>query len=736
MNLPGTPASTTKETSRTGRLRTKTHLWISAGLVIATLAVYWQVAYHEFINFDDPDYVTENPSVQSGLTAKSLGWAFTTRHASNWHPLTWVSHMLDCQLWGLNAGPHLLTNVALHCVTTLLLFFILRRLTGAVWKSAFVAALFALHPLHVESVAWVAERKDVLSALFWMLTTWAYIRYVEQPGTARYGLVLLIFAAGLLAKPMLVTLPFVFLLMDYWPLQRFSGGQQPRAGTSSKKRGSTGRGTRQAIIRLLREKIPFFVLVLGSAVVTFIVQQKYGAVAPIETLSLTDRISNALTSYAGYLVKMVWPVNLSVFYPYTNALPGWEVAGSLLLLAAVSWFAIRERRRRPYLLVGWLWYVGTLVPVIGLVQVGTQSMADRYTYLTFIGIFIMLAWGVPDLLSTWPPRRNFLAAASGILVAACMILTFFQIGYWQNSFVLYDHALAVTSGNHLAHNNLGTALFKAGKIEEAKAHFLEALQINVNDAGTHNNLGAALGTEHKVDSAIVQYREAVRLKPTYADAQKNLGIALSERGELEEARSHLLEALRLEPDAADVRENYASLLAKEGKPADAIAQYKEALRINPNTFEAHSSLAFLFANQGKFDTAISYLSAALRIRPEYADGHTNLGSLLAMQGRLDSAVSHFRVALRLNAALPLAHQGLASALSKQGKYDEAIPHFDEALKLNPNDAQSHYGLGVAFSKVGNERDAIVQLSEAVRLNPNLADAHTELDKLRKQVTKP
>ena len=732
MNLPGTPEGT----SRKGWLRTKPHLWISAGLVIATLAVYWQVGHHDFINFDDPDYVTENPNVQSGLTAKSIVWAFTTRHASNWHPLTWLSHMLDYQLWGMNAGPHLLTNVALHCATTLLLFFILSHITGAVWKSAFVAALFALHPLHVESVAWVAERKDVLSALFWMLTTWAYVRYVEQPGAARYALVLVIYAAGLLAKPMLVTLPFVFILMDYWPLQRLSPAREPRSGASSKKRGSTGRDGRRGLIPLLREKIPFFVLVVGSGIVTFIVQQKYGAVAPIESLSLTNRISNALVSYAGYLVKMVWPENLSVFYPYTNALPGGEVAGSVALLAGITWLAIRQRRKRPYLLVGWLWYVGTLVPVIGLVQVGTQSMADRYTYLTFIGIFIMLAWGVPDLLSSWRPRKSVLAAVSGLLVAGCMLLTFFQIRYWQDSFVLYEHALAVTSDNALAHNNLGTALFKAGKLQEAKANFLEALRINVNDAGTHNNLGAALGSEHKVDSAIVQYREAIRLKPAYADAQKNLGVALSEKGQLEEARTHLVEAVQLEPDAADVRENYASLLAKEGKQADAIAQYEEALRINPNTFEAHSSLAFLFANQGKFDTAIAYLSAAVRIRPEYADGHTNLGNLLAMRGKADSALSHFRVALRLNPALPLAHQGLASALSKQGKYDEAIGHFNEALKLNPNDAQSHYGLGVAFSKQGNDRDAIAQLAEALRLNPNFADARAELDRLRNQATKP
>jgi tetratricopeptide (TPR) repeat protein len=715
-------------------LRDKTHVWIALGLIVATLAVYWQVAYHDFINFDDPDYVTENPNVQSGLTANSIVWAFTTRHASNWHPLTWISHMIDYQLWGLNAGPHHLTNVLLHTASTLLLFFFLKRITGAAWKSAFVAALFALHPLHVESVAWIAERKDVLSAFFWMLTMWAYVWYLERPGSARYLIVLVSFALGLMAKPMLVTLPFVFFLLDYWPLQRLSASQQARASVPPKKRLANSMSKRSMAYRLLKEKTPFFILVLASSIVTFIVQQKGGAVTQFQALSLGDRIANAFVSYISYLVKTIWPANLAIFYPYSRAIPSWQVAGSALLLIGVFFLVVRAARRYPYVAVGWLWYVGTLVPVIGLVQVGNQSMADRYTYVPLIGVFLIIAWGVPDLTRNWSFRKVSFSVAGTVMLLLFGFMTWVQAKYWQNSFTLYEHALAVTSDNDLAHDNLGAALFNQGRYDEAIPHYIEALRITPLNPDAHNNLGVALAREKKLDEAIAHFTEALRIKPNYAQVHGNMAVALAEQGRFSEAIEHNREASRLNPDYADAFSNMGSVLGKQGKLDEAIAQYSEAIRLKPNNADAHSSIAFLLASQGKFSEAIPYLTETLRIKPDNADAHTNLGNLLNLQGKTEEAIEHFHQALRLKPDLPIAHQSLGSILSKQGKYDEAISHYNEALKLNPNDAQSHYGLGVALSKQGKNQDAITHLTEALRLNPNFADARTELDKLQKRST--
>ncbi|MBL7207805.1 MAG: glycosyltransferase family 39 protein, partial [Desulfobacterales bacterium] len=405
-------------------------------LALTVLAVYWQVGNHEFVNYDDKDYITENQHVQAGLTLKSIAWAFTSTHAGNWHPLTWLSHMLDCQIYGLNPCGHHFTSVFFHILNSILLFLVFKRMTGAFWKSAFVAALFALHPLHVESVAWAAERKDVLSAFFWMLTMGSYIRYVERPGTNRYLLVLLFFALGLMAKPMLITLPFVLLLLDYWPLGRFHvrkpeaaqpSEEKPQKDTKSKKRKSRKRLAKNAVqakkttgsdyqwslaLSLLWEKIPLFVLAAASSVVTFFVQQSGGAVRSLDALPLFVRISNALVSYISYIVKMILPHNMAILYPHPKDFSIWQVAGACLLLACISFIAIRSMKRYPYFAVGWLWYLGTLVPVIGLVQVGLQSMADRYTYIPLTGIFIIIAWGISDLAAKWCYKKEWLAAAT------------------------------------------------------------------------------------------------------------------------------------------------------------------------------------------------------------------------------------------------------------------------------------------------------------------------------------
>ena len=556
-------------------------------LAIATFAIYWQVGNHEFISFDDDDYVTENRYVQDGLTLKGIVWAFSEPHAHNWHPLTWLSHMLDCQLFGLKPGRHHLVNLFFHVANTLLLFLIFRRMTNALWQSAFVAGLFALHPLHVESVAWVAERKDVLSTLFWMLTMGAYVYYVERPGYKRYFFVFVFFVLGLMSKPMLVTLPFVLLLLDYWPLMRLNlaklgtritaaapqpasrvkkkqkSQQQTRKDTAQTKGTVESRALWPEIRPLLKEKIPFFVVTIIFCFVTFYAQHR--VVKPMELYPLDGRIANALISYVSYIGKMLWPVKLSIFYPYVGvALFSWQAVSAMLVLMVTTWLIIRGAKRIPYMIVGWFWYLGTLVPVIGLVQVGLQSMADRYTYVSLIGVFIMIAWGVPELLNRWRYGRIALASAAVGILFACIIMTYVQTGYWRNNIILYEHAIRVTSENAWAQNNLGYALSLQGKTSEAIAHFQKAISIN-NPADAHYNLGIMLASQGKIDEAINQFRESIRISPEYAKAHNNLGSTLLYQGKLDEAIASYREAMRLNPDYTLAQENLNNALAAQKK---------------------------------------------------------------------------------------------------------------------------------------------------------------------------
>ncbi|MGA2330434.1 MAG: tetratricopeptide repeat protein [Syntrophales bacterium] len=560
-------------------------LAICTALAIITIAVFWQVGNHEFISFDDNDYVTENHYVKDGITSKGIVWAFSEPHAHNWHPLTWLSHMLDCQLFGLKPGRHHLVNLFFHVANTLLLFLILRRMTTDLWQSAFVAGLFALHPLHVESVAWVAERKDVLSTLFWMLTMGAYVYYVERPGYKRYLLVFVFFVLGLMSKPMLVTLPFVLLLLDYWPLKRLnlakSGAriaaatpqpasrakkkqksqQEPGKETVKTKSATSSRALWPEIRPLLKEKIPFFIITILFCFVTFYAQQL--VVKPMELYPLSGRIANALISYVSYIGKMLWPVKLSIFYPYVGiALLSWQAVSAMLVLLVTTYLTIRGARRFPYLIVGWLWYSGTLIPVIGLVQVGLQSMADRYTYVSLIGVFIMIAWGVPEVLNRWRYRRFAIATAAVGILLACMIMTYVQIGFWRNNIILYEHAIKVTSENAWAQNNLGYALSLQGKTREAIVHFQTAISIN-NPADAHYNLGTILASQGNLDEAIYQFRESIRISPGYAKAYNNLGNVLLYQGRLDEAIASYREALRLNPGYALAQENLKNALAAQ-----------------------------------------------------------------------------------------------------------------------------------------------------------------------------
>jgi Flp pilus assembly protein TadD len=560
-------------------------------LTIAILSLFWQVQNHGFVNFDDDLYVTANPRVQAGLTVDGIVWAFTTTHASNWHPLTWLSHMVDCHLFGLNPGAHHFTNLLLHVANTLLLFLVFHRMTRAVWNSACVAALFALHPLHVESVAWVAERKDLLSTFFWLLTMGLYLRYVKRPRYTRYLLVFLSFSLGLMAKPMLVTLPFVLLLLDYWPLGRLEFVPSSLTTQSAPGKSTVFWSRRSLILRLVLEKIPLLGLATVSSLVTFLVQRSGGALESLNTIPLNVRLANAFVTYVRYMEKTIWPHDLAVFYPHPGrSLPMWEVAGAVLLLLSITVLVLRTVRSHPYLTTGWLWYLGTLVPVIGIVQVGSQALADRYTYVPLIGLFIVMAWGLPDMLARWPHRRAALATLTAGFLVALMIYSLLQVGYWQNSSTLFRHTLDVTTNNWLAHNNLGLALASDGDSAGALAQYRQSLRIHPKHAQAHNNLGIALAQHKSPREAVIHFETALHLKPDFADAHYNLGLLLMNNGELDDAIFHYQQAMQSEPDDPQIYNNMANALLRRGDVCGAISHYREALRLEPGSATTRRNL--------------------------------------------------------------------------------------------------------------------------------------------------
>jgi tetratricopeptide (TPR) repeat protein len=607
-------------------------------LALLTVCALGNVSGYDFVNYDDPDYATENPRVQAGLTRESVVWAFTTTRAGNWHPLTWLSLELDQQLYGLQPASFHRTNLILHVINTLLLFLCLRRMTGLVGRSAVVAALFAVHPLHVESVAWVSERKDVLSTLFWMLTMLAYAWYVERPGWGRYLPVLAAFALGLMAKPMLVTLPCVLLLLDYWPLGRL------RFPISNLR------------FQIL-EKLPLFALSAASCAVTLVAQQN--ALSSFAQIPLQSRLVNALRSYAEYVGKMFYPLRLAVLYPYPRSWPAWELIASGLLLLAVTGLAVRTARRWPYFLVGWLWYLGTLVPVIGLVQVGKQQMADRYTYVPLIGLFLILVWGIGDALARRPGGKALSVALTALVLLACLVLTWHQAGTWRDSESLWTNALAVTTGN-------SDACISVGSIRESQG---------------------------KPGEAIALYRKALEYAPDDAIAHHHLGLALARQGKEQEAVAHLNAALRLDP-----RQSRAHLIGRGealmqlGKLDEAQEMYERALREDPNDVTLHVNLGAICFKRGDLDGAARHFGAALKIDPNLTQAHNNLGSVLVQQGQVGAAVEHFAAALRADPRNAVAHCNLGEALARLGKNDEAAREFRDALRLQPDNARAHRGL--------------------------------------------
>lgn len=515
--------------------------------------MYVQVSRHQFLSYDDDTYVTNNAHVASGITVQNIVWAFTSIEANNWHPITWLSHMADVQFFGMDPRGHHLTNIAIHTVSVLLLFLLFLRLTGALWQCLFVAALFAIHPLHVESVAWVAERKDVLSTLFWFLTLIFYTEYVAKQKIFLYILTLLSLLLGLMSKPMLVTLPIIMLMLDYWPLGRYR----------YEKQKPDLRQCSDVAISLITEKIPFFVCALFSGLITIYAQSATGAMSNLITVPFKLRIENALVAYITYIGKTLWPRDLAVLYPLQQVIPLWQVVSSLFVLIFLSTAVIWIGRCHPYLLFGWFWFLITLLPVIGIIQVGVQSMADRYTYIPVTGLFIMVAWGVPDLTRRLRYRQSILALLAGVIIITSIILTWQQLGYWRDSISLYQHTLQVTTGNHYIHNNLGVALQAKGRLDEAIRELQEAVRISPNISQLHTSLGTAYAGKWNHDAAIQEYRQALLLDPGNKTAHNNLGVLFARRGDLDAAIMEYREALRINPGSTEVQINLDLVLAKK-----------------------------------------------------------------------------------------------------------------------------------------------------------------------------
>jgi tetratricopeptide (TPR) repeat protein len=591
--------------------RHRLDLLVGLILAVVTFAVYAPACGNEFVNYDDPTYVYENPHVLAGLTGPGALWALTTTAAANWHPLTWLSLQLDASLFGPWPFAFHLTNVLLHAANAVLLFTFLRAATGRLWPSAAAAALFALHPLHVESVAWVAERKDVLSTLFWMLALLAYLWYARRPGVIAYLAVAAALALGLMAKPMLVTLPFVLLLLDYWPLRR----PGPPA-------------------RLVLEKLPLFALAAASCAATLWAQRAGGAVAAVERLGPGARLGNALVAYAVYLRKAVWPDDLAAFYPHPLGRPPLHLLGAALVLGLLTWLCLRSRRQRPYLAVGWLWFLGTLVPVLGLVQVGAQALADRYTYVPLVGLFIAVSWGAADLAAHSPAARRAVAAVGLAALAACAAGTSLQLAYWRDSGTLWERDLAVAGPSPAAHTNLGLYLRSWAREQEALHHFQEAVRLGPGYAFVHFNLTRVLEKRGRLREAEEHYREVVRLDPQFALALLNLAGLEARRGRWQEALGHLDQVLGQEPGNALAHHNCAVILEQQGGAGEALAHYREAVRLAPRWPRAHYSLGTSLGSQGRLDEAIPPLEEAVRLNARYVEARENLGR--AYEGRRQS----------------------------------------------------------------------------------------------------
>jgi protein O-mannosyl-transferase len=650
---------------------------ICVALAAATVAAFWPVTNAQFINLDDPNYITDNLRVQRGLTLENVKWAFTTFHGSLWHPLTWLSIMLDCELFGVNAGPMHSVNLAFHAASAVMLFLMLNRFTGALWPSAIVAALFALHPLRVESVAWITERKDVLSTFFGILTIWSFGQYVLRRCAGWYMASLLFFAFGLMSKAMLVTLPFVLLLVDFWPLRRIDLEAPPRW---------------KYLSRLVFEKLPFFALAAVSISLTLLAPSKEEAIVSFVHLPLSERMENAIVACMRYLGKTFWPTDLAVYYPHPLEWPAVVVATATALIFIVSALAVGSFRRFPWFFVGWFWFLGTLTPVLGIVQVGSQAMADRFTYVPSIGLLLAIVWMVRELVLHRLTLRLTSLAAAGAIIGACALLTHRQAGYWKNSETLLGHAARITPPSTLLLNSTGDALLDHGQIDEALQKFRAALKLDPEDSLAWGNIANIHFRKGELDQAIENYQQGLRFNPKNVGLHYNLALVLAAKGQFVEAMHHHEQALALDPFYANARFGLGNVYMTSGNPA----------------------------------AAVTNLLAALEMKPRFPAAHYNLGNALLALGRVEEAAKHFADALRLDKDFTDAHRQLAGALQQAGRRAEALPHLQRALALSPSSPGIRTELAALLAGLGQTQGAIEQYREALKLDPNIPGALNNL----------
>jgi len=684
--------------------------WKALGVVVFLAVIVWvvfgQTLGFGFINYDDPDNVSQNANVMAGLNLKGIAWAFTHTVVGRWAPLTVISHMADCQLYGLWAGGHILTNVLLHTISAILLFFVLWQMTAALWRSAFVATVFAIHPLRVETICWVSARGDVLNTFFFVLTLGAYLRYVRKPQShVRYWTVACLFALGLMTKSMIVTLPFVLLLLDYWPLERF-----PRTFN----KGNYWSATRGLVL----EKVPLFALAIISSVATFLAIRGI-PVDRIENDSIVQRVCNSLISYAIYLRQMVYPAGLAI--PYITPVHGvsyGQTALALMILAGISYAAFYLWKTKPWFAVGWLWYVGMLVPVIGIVQISYYAHADRYTYLPQIGLYLAVIWGVVDMSASLRHRGLLLGGLSGVVIVALTICARVQTSYWRDNESLWRHAIACTQDNYMAYSNLGNALLKNGRTDEAMSAYKKSMEINPKYAVTYYNMGLALFQKGEVDEAIASYQKAIENNPEYADPENNLGNALLQKGELDQAISHYRRAVELKPGLAEISYNLGGALLQKGDLDGAVASYQKAIEIQQDYAEAHCKLGDVFLRGGREEQAIPQYQRAIEIRPDFAEAETNLGTALVQKKEIDEGIAHYQKAIELKPDFVEAHYDLANAFLQNGDESGAVVQFQRVLELQPQNIQAGNNLALllATSTNGAIRNGTKAVELAERMN--------------------
>ncbi|MDB6121834.1 MAG: Tetratricopeptide 2 repeat protein [Pedosphaera sp.] len=695
-------------------------------LAIGTLALYWRLFHSEFINYEDPEHITGNSLVQHGLNGAGILSAFRSTDTGNWYPLTWLSHIVDFHLFGFNAAGHHATNLLLHIANVLLLFLLLRRMTGTTWPSAFVAALFAWHPLHVESVAWISQRADLLGTFFCLFSLWTYVRYAEKPATNLYLLTLFLFALGLMSSPMLISLPFLLLLLDLWPLHRLS----PALTTLTEQVPPPS--LTRPLGKLALEKIPFILLAAISVALTLWAQQSSGSPNALNQFTLPFRLVSTLVACVAYIGKMFWPTNLTVFYSTPSVIPAWQIAGAALLLVVSSVAVIRARRKFPFLMVGWFWFLIALIPTIGLMPIQIQSMADRFTYIPLIGLFIMLAWSITRLRN-----QTVLGLLTAIPLVACLIVTSRQLPYWHDSVALFTHATELTRDNPIAHKNLADALVDGGNTESAQKHYEEAIRLDPRYAAAHFNLGNLFNALGKMDPAIEHLSTAVKLTPKLPELHNNLGLALARKGQLKEALPEFFEALRIKPDYAKAHYNLGVAYGMMDEPKEALPHYQDAVRLAPDDADARKNLGNILLKQNKLPEAAEQYLQVVRLRPDDLKTRSNLARAL-MPTKPEAAIQQLYEILRREPDMLITLNDLASILSTHPKTElhnpsEAVRLAEHACELTGRTNAAFLGtLETAYAEAGRFPDAIIT-AKKIREQLSATEQKDEITALEKRM---